>query len=45
MKDLKKDSKGEKNRSNDATESLSADEIVKQHFKRKKIEDSQNTHF
>jgi len=54
---LKKESKGEKNRSNDATESLSAEEIVRQHFQkkaektaaeesaRKKAEDSQNTHF
>ena len=57
MDNLKKESKGEKNRSNDATESLSAEEIVRQHFQkkaektateesaRKKAEDSQNTHF
>jgi hypothetical protein len=56
MSDLKK-SQGEKNRSNDLTESLSSEEIVRQHFQkkaekaaaeesaRKKEEDSQNTHF
>ena len=57
MGDIKKESKGEKNRPNDVTESLSSEEIVRQHFQkkaekaaaeeaaRKKVADSQNTHF
>ena len=57
MGDKKKESKGEKNRPNDVTESLSSEEIVRQHFQnkaekaaaeevaRKKAADSQNTHF
>ena len=57
MGDIKKESKGEKNRPNDVTESLSSEEIVRQHFEkkaekaaaeeaaRKKAADSQNTHF
>ena len=57
MGDIKKESKGEKNRPNDVTESLSSEEIVRQHFQNKaekaaaeeaaikKAADSQNTHF
>ena len=57
MGDIKKESKGEKNRPNDVTESLSSEEIVRQHFQKKaekaaaeeaaikKVSDSQNTHF
>ena len=57
MGDIKKESKGGKNRPNDVTEPLSSEEIVRQHFQkkaekaeaeeaaRKKVADSQNTHF
>ena len=57
MGDLKKESKGKTNQPNDVTESLSSEEIVRQHFQnkaekaaaeeaaRKKVVDSQNTHF
>ena len=57
MGDIKKESKGGKNRPNDLTEPLSSEEIVRQHFQkkaekaaaeeaaRKKVVDSQNTHF